>query len=514
MSQSVVPRDTTPRRRIWRWVLLAIVALLLWGVIFCLRVMYAEPVISVDYGEQIERLVRERQGMPEDAENGWDSVIQCVEAVRRLGEELVPGDGWTAGDPYIDVRLLYEPEVAIENDADRAAVVRRTEQFMAELRVRGILDEIDALRFIDFAVAPSPEGPLINWEMNELGGCRHIARINAARMYRASAVGDDSERAIALESGLSIARACARQGTILRYLVGVAIANHLLTELRRELVERPPTAEVSEELLGILDRFLPFDNLAAVLESERLAQLDFVQRVHSDQGGDGRLLITELNSIVPLGDSPLSSSWMARWADRKVSNIAGLYFARRAETTGRINTAFENLVRQSSMRPPVRGADAFSVADYLDDASTRFLVIKLGLPSLGTVFTSTDIHRLEVAGTKAMLAIERHRALSGEYPVGSQELTPPTIGIDPWFETPFGYRHLEPADDPDGRQYILYAIGRDRTDNAGKQFEDRYESLKSLKARGTDFVFNEPRPRKPDVEPTDEKQLEPPESPA
>ncbi len=92
-----------------------------------------------------------------------------------------------------------------------------------------------------------------------------------------------------------------------------------------------------------------------------------------------------------------------------------------------------------------------------------------------------------------MVMLQLHRCLHGGYPASLDEMAdePP---VDPLHGLPFGYRLLD--DDPDGRGYLLYSIGLDRTDDGGVEVgpgASRWLALNDPDTAGSDFVINTPR---------------------
>jgi hypothetical protein len=126
---------------------------------------------------------------------------------------------------------------------------------------------------------------------------------------------------------------------------------------------------------------------------------------------------------------------------------------------------------------------------------------ELLLPSLRRGTHVLDHGKMGVAGVRAMLALEKFRAATGEYPAALEELVPaylPEVPVDPWSGGPLVYRRIEET--AGGWEYMLYSVGNDRTDDGGKALvKDRQYSVlrepetagnKGMNVERWDYVVN------------------------
>lgn len=515
-SEASAPK---PRRRVKRCVGLALLALLAWGVIFCLRVMYAEPVISVDYGVQIEKLVRERQGMPDGAENGWEILKAIEEPMREATVRVRDRQPWGSETAWPDVEFIFMPERRPEYGVDRDDSIKAAIELIEEFLAEGLFEQLNRVASARYAVLPAvPDSRVLDWMFTEIGAARAICRANAARMYLAYEIDDHRERLEAFDQILALGQLCTRQYTLVWHVAGRAMYAFAIYELRREMIEKPVTAEQAAEFEATLGARLPVVDIELAFEGEHLQALDVLQAIYTDDGrGNGRLLLTQLNKLQQGGDPMTAELPKDSWLSYKAANLAGLFAVDRREQKQMVDDYYANCRRFSKLAWQERDTDPNNPDDYLDGlTTTRGFFIGIMGPSCQRALQSRDQLDLELAGTILMLRIEAHRARTGEYPASLADLDrsgdPPDrdVTLDPFTRLPFGYRRIDAAADPGKRPYLLYSLGRDLTDDGGEEARDRFDALWSdVDGAGFDFVINQPR-KPPYVEDPDSSQ-EPPE---
>ncbi|MEK6701987.1 MAG: hypothetical protein AABZ53_06975 [Planctomycetota bacterium] len=109
-----------------------------------------------------------------------------------------------------------------------------------------------------------------------------------------------------------------------------------------------------------------------------------------------------------------------------------------------------------------------------------------------------DRERLERRGIRLLLAIEKHRVVTGKYPESLSELVPsqlPSLPLDPWSGKSFLYRRVDPALDRLARPYLLYSVGEDRTDDGGVEMKEppKHDTWVWPIEPKSDVIINRPR---------------------
>lgn len=137
------------------------------------------------------------------------------------------------------------------------------------------------------------------------------------------------------------------------------------------------------------------------------------------------------------------------------------------------------------------------------ERDTRYLAASLMLPSLSHAITATEQIHLEKVGTILTVAIVRYRLdHAGKLPATLDALVPDYLAelpIDPFSGKPPIYVKGPVAVPQSGvaireskpqvtAPFMLYSVGFDATDNAGKLGDHRHEALRR-KGEGLDFIL-------------------------
>lgn len=502
--------DERPKAARRRWlrprnvILVTLLALLVWGGVFLYGVMYAEPVISVDYRPRLVEMVRQKQGMPEGAENGWAILRGLSDSSVRIYQEAKAEAEKEGIEPAFDYDYLYNPAYHIDDESRRDEYKSRALKYIGRLRRAGVFAELNRLRETPFGARVPKEERLLDYIVPEVGSARGFTRANLARMHLAHQRGDDEERFEAFDQCLAMAQLESRQGSLLEHLVGLAIFAAATNELKQEFIERPPSEAECDRVLTLLESRMLADSSAA-LEGERLLNYDVVQTMFSDTGnGNGRLLLTRLNDLQSGGD-PTQRSSSFEWMDYKISNLLGLFAGDRRENIAMIDEYFDHATRQAAMTRHERLADPFDADAFAENVPRSYPVIGILIPAIGKAMRSHDQYEQGRVGLRLIIAIERYRARSGHYPVSLSDLAPTILSelpMDSYTGQAFGYRRFGAGEDPDGRGYLLYSFGLDGKDDGGKPVKGNWDALHLTKAAGTDYIINLPRP-KPAPKPAD-----------
>jgi hypothetical protein len=480
-----------------KMILIVLFLALIVFVAYLLSIIFANPKISVDYGKTANQLARQRQSMPEGAPDNWGIISEVAKKLEAARETVAARHPDLPLDAY-DFTFLTWPDAEARGDLFKVEDARAAcREWIEEFRKAGGFDDLAKLPPIPYAARPYPEGgPLVLILLPELGHSRQLARMNSARMKLAADADDEAQRLTAFEEILASARLLGSQTTLIDNLVAIAVNSLACLELRREIVEKPLSAQAARDLLAAMDRqSLP--SAAGALHGERFSVLDMIQRTYSDNGnGNGVFLPAAAAGLGADLSSPNALGAAPGEANRAL-NVLGLLQPGRRETEGRANAIYDHFVKLAEM---TRAERAALTGPDPTVGLERFKILALMVPAIGTALEANDQIASYLAATRLMLALEIHRAKQGAYPGALAELVPsilPSEPLDAVNGKAFGYRVLAPGADAAGRGYLLYSFGPDGVDNGGSMGAAGESPPQTpFKATGLlDFVYNLPRPQ-------------------
>ena len=484
-----------PKPGFWRWrniiwltlgvSLLTLVAWSAWAVHWAFN---AQPGSSVDYAAKAEALVASYQTDVAHEPNGWEELQaacdlwQATEAAYQKpfrAQEPPPADWPTsyAWPPSISDALAADaPDFVLEHCR---AMIAAAEQ-------AGAFSRLGALRDRSHIAKPIPPGKLIETLLSIRMNARGLGRACAARQRFAHQAGDEAAMLASFRDSLTLARAFGRQAGMIDQMTGIALQGLALSELRFELLERPPSESTLRALLHAIDRLDLEPGIELLFEGERLLALDSIQWTHSDDGnGNGRLI----PSIAAPFFVMMEDVYMP---ESRLGNLAGFVYPSKRKTTLVINDLFDHAIGRSRFPPSNReGPTNTDRANALPRNQVFGRLFSLLFDNSQGTHDHADLER---AFIRTMLAIEIHRARTGSPPATLADLVPgilPALPVDPWNSDGFVYR-LD-ASKPWG--YILYSKGADSVDDqAPYNPETNIHAIRSTGA-GTDFHFVYPRYR-------------------
>lgn len=481
-----------PRNLVLLFLVLAF-AWLGWGVYSAVT---AKPGRAVDYGRKMHELTASYQPGTEADPNAWDSFLAAVDILARVDREFkaavgageeVP-EGWPSS-----FRFPYDFSAVREATAPDN-VVEPTLRVMDLLRAAGLHEKLSEMAAQPRAVRGRQEGRLIEVLLPELGKARELARLCAARMYLAHGAGDETEQIEAFEHLLALGRVLASQPLLIDRLVGIAIISTALTELRSEMTEEPLTPEMCRAVLAAIERQLAgMPPIALQLEGERLMVLDTVQWTHTDDGrGSGRLLLSEVGKVQ--SEFGLEGGGMMR---HPIANAAGILFPSKREVEAKVNDLFDRIQAYAAASHAERAS--MGSPDLMAEQLPRsYMLLRILLPAWGKAISSDEQLRMELDGTRLLLALRLYEIDHGNPPERLEDLVPSllrTMPIDPVCGKAYGYRRLAPEEDPNGWGGIVYSLGMDGEDNGGVEHpQGKFNALRP-EGKGYDFLINTARGR-------------------
>lgn len=421
--------------------------------------------------------------------NAWDAFIHAAmqrdEIDRAIWRNSTSGRTWPqfwliyAAPPQYGPETEPDPDIEEQNRLGREVAL----ELMDAYGRAGLFQTLDAMAASPLAlrlIESPPDAPLIGVSLPEVGECRTLAFVSAARAHLAARANDPEEFAAALESGLALARLMDSRAFAIEFQTAATIEGLMLDRLF-DALSRPASRDWVEAMAEALERQLPGepDPDLPWFEAERVSTLDTVAWAFSDP------------DRVRLG----------RWS----SGLVPLHRSKRSEidplgTYNQNKRAFNRLfdsVRAYAAQPiPKRYITDYSNASHEPD----LLLVNALFPNLRWAINDHEQRVVRRRAARTMIAIERYRLAYDRYPEELSDLVPEFLDallIDPWSMGPFCYRRIDSNADPFGRGYLIYSPGIDLIDNGGTPPAQRFrESVLgahiSSQARDVDYIFNEP----------------------
>ncbi|MEL7472161.1 MAG: hypothetical protein AAGK04_02505 [Planctomycetota bacterium] len=478
--------NRSPVRRVLLWMGLAIgLAVLLWFawlLSIIATMVNGQPGDPGDFGSRMVELSRSVQpGVSEG--DAWTPLVEAMVAVERVADDVLvewQDDADPSSDTYRDVRVAFAAlgdfdafvrSAEPESEADRLTLATSRDLAMEAL---ARLDRDDAWARLDAALGAGAHVPL--WADEhlidvvihpELQASRTVARALAGQMALASVSGDGDAYVRDAERLARIAGAIELRPTLVSRLVGAAIRQLLHRRIHDDLRRGELDAETCNALLRLLAQLGGPPDAAFTLEGERLFAQSIVRMTHTDDGdGDGRLLRHAFDGI-NRWNATVASSPPPNWR-----NAIGVISPTKRQTLDRLDEAYDLMIERAGMTRAERALDPLDLDAWVEALGPRYEIVATVLPASGVAISTLEAEVAIVSATRAMLAIEVHRALTGAPPERLADLVPGVLDaepIDPFGkEQRFVYRKAPAA--PLG--YTLYSIAADGVDNLGQTHFD------------------------------------------
>jgi hypothetical protein len=457
-----IPPRPRRRRRLWPWLIgspiFLFMAVAIGSWIYLSRMVdhrLADAIAAADRDDphwRIDDLMANRESVP-DAEN---SAIVVSEALKLLPESWPFSPRPPRGQP-LPIRTK------IEEISDRL-LERAMNVFMDEEEVQVLRDELDthqeAVR-IARTVADYPRGrhelilgpTLIDTLLRETQRARNAARLLSADAALRAHDGDfdgaiDSCRAI-----LCVGRSIGDEPFLISMLVRISIGHVAMNSTWQTL----GLGEASDESLARLQALM-LDELGQPLlvnglKGERAILPELIRRI-----GEGELPIDSLSGLSPKPGQKASRERMAPWG-----HLGFKY--QRALAIEWMNQLIAIARRPTHEQPPL--IDAWQ-AEFDQVKKSRLgpyttTLPILVIPAVSAARSAFYRYQGELSATILLLAAERHRRKTGEWPLTLAAIDPAILRkppVDPFSGQPFLMKHAE------GR-FIIYSIGPDHKDEGG-----------------------------------------------
>jgi len=398
--------------------------------------------------------------------------------------------------PHSSLPLFGEAFVAASGKekantlADRALA----REVLGEYVQGGLFEKLDAMwaaeravRGVEFDKA-DPDRLLWNLLLPDLGHARYLARVANDRARGAALAGDRAGFLRAQRQMFGIARVIARQPMTFDRMVAQAIVALALSRTREMLLEwtfTPADDGFLMELSGVMRDPAGWPPLTVAFEGERIGTLDSVRWILSTDGPSLRRKLEQLQGLSGgvFGSAAIGLEMSGR---RKTMRELEEFYAK--------SKAVAEMTTLERMSP--KGVSAKAVVG----SESRNPVLQVLLPALTNFVRSADQLAVDLVGTRTMIALERARLASGEYPASIEGLreegatgsaTIGTVPIDPYSGKPLMYKRLGAGEDAAGWRYLLWSVAADAKDNGGKfgTANNRFQALIEAN-RAEDFQVN------------------------
>lgn len=426
-----------------------------------------QPPAPPSYADQLDAFLR--QGLTPDqvsrSEALDDEIVAIAEAIDAINEdfsrEALQRPEFAGVEPskwFVDVSQLF-PTASFQPEARDLAAAR---EVLERYEASGLFARLNiALEAPRTAKWRTWRNCLAALPLDSLSAIRRIAQACTARMIVAAGNGEVEKAADSFDMTLRLAGVTS-DGSALMIERLVSISVHALAvNQARSLMTNEAGAELARAFADRMDRFARLPDGPTFFEAERAFSRAWIEH-------DGRL---------------------AR------ARFAGPGYLRA------LDDYFDIAARRAGMTYRERRADPFDEEKWLEGRARWWSTIDNDLRYLAKtekVLDNLDQIRCESLGLRAMIAIECFRADHGAPPVALAALIPkylPALQSDPYAEgAPLRYLRIDPADDALRRDYLLYSVGADGTDNngvppPGDEPFDAYQATSGA-CSNCDFIIN------------------------
>lgn len=309
---------------------------------------------------------------------------------------------------------------------------------------------------------------LISILLPAIGELRHASYVLLYRARAASAEGRVDDALVDLVAIHGTGRQLLARKTLIEQLVGASMVRYSLSDLRDVLSQHQSELTAGQiSMLRSSSIFTtPPESFAMFTDGERLAMLDTIQRVFTDDGtGDGVLSLPEYQQYTSMvtGEAEDIGEFQ-----RFMNAAMPLLHAGRKETLAKYEEVWADATSRLSkpMYTRERQAADAPIEAIINDPwlKVRFGLITKMLPSLHRADLLLDEAAMEQAATELTVAVLDYRLAKGSLPASLEALLPQFIDAVPtdiYDGKPLKYQR-DPAD---ANAFVLYSIGRNFLDD-------------------------------------------------
>lgn len=294
---------------------------------------------------------------------------------------------------------------------------------------------------------------MIDAKLQETKETRHVARLLAADAGLQSYDGDADGAIDSCRAMLCVARSVGDDPLMISQLLRIAIGGVTLDSTRRALAQGEPSDQSLAHLQELILDELSQPILLHGLRAERATSSELIRRVSI-----GEVSIRELSDDTPPGTERETPGTIAPWGR--------LWFDhQRAVLIERMNAAVAIARRPSTERPALWVSwDAELKRIRRSQIEVWAAMYPLLMLSATDAFsTATSKYETELAATAILLAAERHRRKTGNWPDSIDAIDPSILPVAP--KDPFTGQPLHTVH-RDG-QLLIYSVGPNLRDESG-----------------------------------------------
>lgn len=468
-----------------------------WAFYEVLKVYTAKPNPTIDSRTQLRILAAQHANVSRSqGEEAWSILFDALEKTDRIElvlQERIIADGFKPRDDYDDVYLQYD---RVSGGRTFPNNVQREINALNIMRKEGVFELLNQFSESGVAIEPSNSTEPLILDLLKLhrSKIRNMAQLLTASMRVSFNEGNYDQLVEACKNSLALSSTISFQGTLIDYLIAIAIEQLTLRELQYELIEAALDEQTCQLLLNALNKY-NFAPIELVIEGERIGLKDQIQWNFSDDGNGDGYFIGGLAEFALTGATTPKLSFF----DAASSRFLDLS---RKEVINIVDQEFDACVARSLILPSLRTLQPNLFDSYYSNPNDYYAIVNMSVDSMLGTIDRRPTYQVFREGTRIMLAIEIYNDRHSHWPASLDDLVPdilPQIPVDPIHYGPFGYRLVK--NDKFGRPYFLYTFGLDATDNGGiervKVDGEIYigrEALDYSASTGFDYVINKPRP--------------------
>ncbi|MFT3686317.1 MAG: hypothetical protein QM783_15590 [Phycisphaerales bacterium] len=413
------------------------------------------------------------------AQPGWPNAAETIKAIRVLlrSQEVRVKQS----DPAL-TQAVFEPALLLPTIRELNEEETLNARFSAQvldgwLAARG-LEQLRTLGGpIDFSFVPTTDkdGVVISFDSSEQANSRLVARLCRAMEWRALRAGDVKAWRVAAMAHVGAACAAGQSPTMMGRLTMKGIEWNLLNGVQERLFEVRLLPAGDKDVLAWLDAvdavLTRRENGAvpvwAALDGERVSMQYEVAKIFADPSKIERRLAREAKN------APILEGRVGRFAENRAA----------------VDALYDSIV-EASKKAPAEQSRALG-----EEFTTDLQVVKELAPAVGKFLRSEDAGEQYRIAVATMVALERHRQMTGTFPATLAELsTPPIVGMSEDRFAPGKKLCYRPIVHADGRPwYVLYSVGLDGRDDGGAGTPVVADAFYPG-GKGKDAVYSVPEP--------------------
>lgn len=448
-------------------------------------------VAAEDFHAEAQRKLAaiQAEGQPTAGENALPLLRSVGQRIRDIQTEVMKdgakrADGGAAAPEFQALGMLADPK----SDPADADLARKA---LAKIESDGLFAQIAKIAAAPRYVREVETGLLLNIEIPELGAGRAIARVNIGRASLALDAGKTAEFVARIDETLAIGAKFGHSPMMIGSVVGIAVQSLAMDNIRRAIA----TGRLTETDLAAL---------AASLEKHSMP--DATKQIRGDQ-----VMAEDATEFVYVGGPAAMAQLQASSKEGKAAGGITLDRAKPAfapdaplgpgllsfKAQMKLTSEYYTALAQRVVQNAKTRRDTPLPAD-LAGAAEKNLLLGMFTPAVDRTLTSRDQYSADRAGTRVIIALERHKLKNGSYPESLKALVPAFLAevpADPFTGAALGYQGPKQGPFEGRHKFVVFAAGADcKNDDGNVDYKNRYIAMQP-KGRGTDLLLSDAEPR-------------------